>query len=108
MEVVETTCLLFQKTSQRFYYFGEIEKTILLFWVGRDYEFTENGGVVIWNPDTAITFLYRKCFDFSGCSGNHLPTGRSDSSDTNCSSYSKPDPVFATPFDNCADVSGLG
>ena len=27
---------------------------------GRDYEFTENGGVGIWNPDTAITFLYRK------------------------------------------------
>ena len=33
--------LLFQKTSQRFYYFGENEKTILLFGVGRDYEFTD-------------------------------------------------------------------
>lgn len=60
MEGVETTSLLFQKTSQRIYYFGQNEKTILLFWVGRDYEFTENGGVGIWNPDTAITFLYRK------------------------------------------------
>ena len=105
---VEATSLLFQKTSQRFYYFGQNEKTILLFGVGRDYDFTENGGVGIWNPDTAITFLYRKRFDFSGCRGNYPPTGRSDSPDTNCSSYSKPDPVFAAPFDNCADVSGLG
>ena len=50
--------LLFQKMSQRFYYFGQNEKTILLFWqnektillfeVGRDYEFIgeekESGG----------------------------------------------------------------
>ena len=40
--------LLFQKTSQRFYYFEQNEKMILLFGVGRDYEFTdrqeENGG----------------------------------------------------------------
>lgn len=42
------TILLFQKTSQRFYYFGQSEKTILLFGVGRDYEFIdeekESGG----------------------------------------------------------------
>ena len=37
------TILLFQKTSQRFYYFGQNEKTILLFGVGRGYEFTEVG-----------------------------------------------------------------
>ena len=40
--------LLFQKTSQRFCYFGQNEKTIFLFGVGRDYEFTdeekESGG----------------------------------------------------------------
>lgn len=40
--------LLFQKTSQRFYYYGQNEKTILLFGVGRGYDFTdgqkENGG----------------------------------------------------------------
>jgi hypothetical protein len=40
--------LLFQKTSQRFYYFGQNEKTILLFGVGRGYEFIdeekESGG----------------------------------------------------------------
>ena len=35
------TILLFQKTSQRFYYFGQSEKTILLFGVGRDYEFID-------------------------------------------------------------------
>jgi len=35
------TILLFQKTSQRFYYFGQNEKTILLFGVGRGYEFTD-------------------------------------------------------------------
>jgi hypothetical protein len=33
--------LLFQKTSQRFCYFGQNEKTIFLFGVGRDYEFTD-------------------------------------------------------------------
>ena len=99
--------LLFWQTSQRFYYFGVNEKTILLFGVGRDYDFTENGGVGIWNPDTAITLLYRKRFDFSGCRGNHPTTGGSDSPDTNCPGYSKPDPVFAAPFYNCADVSGL-
>ena len=32
------------------------ESTILLFWVGRDYEFTDNGGIGIRNPDAAITF----------------------------------------------------
>ena len=38
---VVDTILLFQKTSQRFYYFGQNEKTILLFGVGRGYEFTD-------------------------------------------------------------------
>ena len=42
------TILLFQKTSQRFYYFWQNEKTILLFGVGRDFEFIdeekESGG----------------------------------------------------------------
>ena len=33
--------LLFQKTRKRFYYFGVNEKTILLFGVGREYDFTE-------------------------------------------------------------------
>ena len=42
------TIILFQKTSQRFYYFGQSEKTSLLLGVGRDYEFIdeekESGG----------------------------------------------------------------
>ena len=53
--------LLFQKTSQRFCYFGQNEKTILLFWVGRDYEFTdeekESGGTgVIRSDDAPLIF----------------------------------------------------
>ena len=32
--------LLFQKTRKRFYYFGVNEKTILLFGVGRENDFT--------------------------------------------------------------------
>ena len=39
MEGGEATSLLFQKTSQRLYYFGQNEKTILLFGVGRGYDF---------------------------------------------------------------------
>jgi hypothetical protein len=57
MEGVETTCLLFQKTSQRFYYFGQNEKTFFLFGVGRDYEFTdeekESGGTGVISSDDA-------------------------------------------------------
>ena len=49
--------LLFQKTSQRFYYFGQNEKTILLFGVGRVYEFTdeekESGGTGVISSDDA-------------------------------------------------------
>ena len=41
------------------------ESTILLFWVGRDYEITDNGGIGIWNPDAAIIFLYRKLAECS-------------------------------------------
>ena len=36
--------LLFSETSQRFYFFGENESMILLFGVGREYDFTESGG----------------------------------------------------------------
>ena len=51
----------FQKTSQRFYYFGQNEKTILLFGVGRVYEFTdgqiESGGTgVIRSDDAPLIF----------------------------------------------------
>ena len=57
MERVETMYLLFQKTSQRFYYFGQNEKTILLFGVGRVYEFTdeekESGGTGVISSDDA-------------------------------------------------------
>ena len=61
MERVETMYLLFQKTSQRFYYFGQNEKTILLFGVGRVYEFTdeekESGGTgVIRSDDATLIF----------------------------------------------------
>ena len=47
MERVVATSLLFWKTSQWYYYFGENEKTILLFWVGRDYEFTKKHWILI-------------------------------------------------------------
>ena len=36
--------LLFSQTSQRFYFFGENESMILLFGVGREYDFAESGG----------------------------------------------------------------
>ena len=58
MERVETMYLLFQKTSQRFYYFGQNEKTILLFGVGRVYEFTdeekESGGTGVIRSDDPV------------------------------------------------------
>ena len=38
---VVATILLFQKTSQRFYYFGQNEKTVLLFGVDRGNDFTD-------------------------------------------------------------------
>ena len=57
MEGVETTCLLFQKTSQRFYYFGKNEKTVLLFGVDRGNDFTdeekESGGTGVISSDDA-------------------------------------------------------
>ena len=53
--------LLFQKTSQRFYYFWQNEKTILLFGVGRGYEFTdrqkESGGTGVISSDAAFFVL---------------------------------------------------
>ena len=38
------TILLFSETSQRYYFFGENESIILLFGVGREYDFAESGG----------------------------------------------------------------
>ena len=61
MERVETMYLLFQKTSQQFCYVGQNEKTILLFGVGRDYEFTdgekESGGTGVISSDAAFFSL---------------------------------------------------
>ena len=55
------TILLFLKTSQRFYYFGQNEKTILLFGVGRGNDFTdrqeENGGTGVISSDAAFSVL---------------------------------------------------
>ncbi len=49
--------LLFGQTRKRFYYSGENEKTILLFSMGREYDFTEIGGIRMWSPGTAFFVL---------------------------------------------------
>ena len=55
------TILLFSQTSQRFYFFGENESMILLFWVGCDYDFTdgqkESGGTGVISSDAAFFCL---------------------------------------------------
>ena len=51
------TILLLLQTSQRFYFFGANESMILLFWAGREYDFTERGGIGVINSDAALTVL---------------------------------------------------
>ena len=46
--------LLFGQTRIRFYYLGENEKTILLFLIGREYDFTERGGTGVISSDAAF------------------------------------------------------
>ncbi len=46
--------LLFGQTRIRFYYFGENEKMILLFSIGREYDFTERGGTGVISSDAAF------------------------------------------------------
>ena len=54
---VAAMILLFGQTRIRFYYFGENEKMILLFSIGREYDFTERGGTGVVSSDAAF-FLF--------------------------------------------------
>ena len=56
---VAAMILLFGQTRIRFYYLGENEKMILLFLIGREYDFTERGGTGLISSDAAFF-----CFTF--------------------------------------------
>ena len=51
---VADTILLFGQTRIRFYYLGENEKMILLFSIGREYDFTKSGGTGVISSDAAF------------------------------------------------------
>ena len=55
--------LLFGQTRIRFYYLGENEKMILLFSIGREYDFTERGGIGVISSDAA-SFCFTGPFPF--------------------------------------------
>lgn len=66
------TILLFSETSQRFYFFGENESMILLFGVGREYDFTESGGN--GTLFQASSFFFVKEFGIAIPKSKHLLT----------------------------------